>query len=233
MISVNVIASGSKGNCTAFSTGKITILFDAGIGFDRIQQALNFQLPAACFITHEHGDHAKFSTIQELLKRGVDVFMTSGTAQALNLDSSHRLHLIEPVERYDLDEFKFFATATNHDATQPVMFSFGKVSDFNARYIVDTGDIPLQFTPTDYLLVEANFLEKQLLNSQIDSVQRDRIFNNHLSLEKLLHWLKRNSPFHPPKEIHLIHISKRHGDKDFFRQLVQNAVGFKTKVFAY
>ena len=229
---IDVIASGSKGNCTAVYLGKVTILLDAGIGFKSIQRALNFENPAACFITHEHGDHAKISTISELLKRGTEIFMTRGTAEALNLEKSHRLHLIEPVTRYKFENLTWYATPTVHDAAEPVMFNFG-TQNFIARYIVDSGEIPLKLAPADYLLIETNYLENNLADSQIDPAQKERISKNHLSVEKVLHWLKRNCFLERPKEIHLLHISKRHGNADFFRQMVQNLVGKTVKVFAH
>lgn len=235
---INVIASGSKGNCTAVTFGKVTILLDAGIGFDRIQRALNFKNPTAVFITHEHGDHAKLSTIQELLKRGVDVYMTKGTAEALKLKSSHRLHLIEVGVRYQMEDYinksryKFYATRTIHDAAEPVMYSFWDCHNV-VRYIVDSGEIPLQIMPADYLLIEANFLETELQNADIDSTQKERIFKNHLSAEKVLKWLKKDLIITKPREIHLLHISKRHGNGEIFRQMVQAEVGDDVKVFAH
>ena len=229
---IDIIASGSKGNCTAVYLGKVTILLDAGIGFKSIQRALNFENPTACLITHEHGDHAKISTISELLKRGTDVYLTKDTAEALKLENSHRLHLIEVGTRYEIADLKFFATSTFHDAAAPVMFSIG-TPNFIVRYIVDTGEIPLKVAPADYLLIETNYLENNLADSQIDPAQKERISKNHLSIEKVLHWLKRNCFLERPKEIHLIHISKRHGNADFFRQMVQNAVGENVKVFAH
>ena len=232
MIEVKVIASGSGGNCTALICGKVIILLDAGIGFDRIQRALDFQNPTAALITHEHGDHAKISTVQELLKRGVEIFMTRGTAEALKLEKSHRLNLIEPVTRYQLEDLKFYATPTIHDAAAPVMFSIGNAK-FSLRYIVDSGEIPLQLAPTDYLLIETNYLETELLNAKIDATQKERISKNHLSFEKALRWINRNNFLDRFKEIHLMHISKRHGNGEKFRQVIKNLVGADTKVFAH
>lgn len=232
MIDIKVIASGSSGNCTAVNFGKVTILLDAGIGFDRIQRALKFKNPTAALITHEHGDHAKPSTIAELLKRGVDVYMTKGTAEALKLDKSHRLHLIESGTRYELDEIKFYATPTIHDAAEPVMYSIGNAK-FAVRYIVDSGEVPLKVAPADYLLIEANYLTSKLMNSNVDQTQKERISKNHLSVEKVLEWLGHNIFLDRAREIHLIHISKRHGDGEIFRQMVQAAVGDDIKVFAH
>lgn len=56
----------------------------------KIQQALNFKTTDidGVLVSHEHGDHAK--ACKDLIKAGVDLYMTKGTKEALNLDS-HRV----------------------------------------------------------------------------------------------------------------------------------------------
>ena len=234
MIDIKVIASGSKGNCTAATSGTVTILLDAGIAFDKIQRALDFKNPTACFVTHEHGDHANKATIAELLKRGTDIYMTAGTATALNLEPSHRLHLIESKKLYELDDtipIRFYATPAIHDAAEPVSFHFNwqfkKMS-----YIVDTGYLPPFDTVKDYLLIEANHSTADLLNADIDDSQKQRILQNHLSLEKVVRYIEGNNQGNLT-EVHLIHISRRHGNKEQFQQTIQAVVGDKVKVLAH
>ncbi|MBQ7705400.1 MAG: hypothetical protein IJT73_08255 [Selenomonadaceae bacterium] len=234
MIDLNIIASGSKGNCTAATSGTVTILLDAGIAFDRIQRALDFKNPTACFITHEHGDHANKATIAELLKRGTDIYMTAGTANALKLETSHRLHLIESKKLYELDDsipIRFYATPTVHDAAEPVSFHFNWNFE-TLVYIVDTGYLPPFDTVRNYLLIEANHSTADLLNANIDDSQKQRILQNHLSIEKVVKYIEDNNQGNLA-EVHLIHISKRHGDGEQFRQAVQAVVGDKIKVLAH
>lgn len=234
MIDIKVLASGSKGNCTAVTHGKTTILLDAGINFGKLQQALNFENPAAVFITHEHSDHVNKVTLNKLLKRGVDIYMTEGTATALNLEPRHNLKLVQTRKFYDIDEEKtlhFFAFPTAHDALEPVNFTFDLDSD-TVEYTTDTKQLPLFAPIHNYFIVEANYSVDNLLNSNIDERQKERIYNNHLAVEKVLTFLGNNS-CDRLKEVHLIHISKRHGNPEQFKNLVQGVVGDKVKVFAY
>ena len=234
MVNVNVLASGSKGNCTALIFGKVTILLDAGIGFDRLQQALNFENPAACLITHEHGDHVNKNTLNELLTRGVEVYMTKGTANALQLEPSHRLKIIESKIAYDLDNKNhiwFYATPSVHDAAEPVYFTI-HFSTETVSYITDTNYLPTFDTLPRYLIIEANHSTADLINAPIDQRQKQRILNNHLAIEKVLPYIETNLS-NQLTEVHLIHISKRHGDAEKFKQMVQAVVSDKVKAFAH
>jgi|SRR5699024_5362322 len=61
---VNILASGSSGNCIALTAGKTTILIDAGIAKTKIEKRLievgiTPNNIAAIFVTHAHGDHIK------------------------------------------------------------------------------------------------------------------------------------------------------------------------------
>ena len=234
MFGVNVLASGSKGNCTLLSNGDTKILLDAGINFGTLQRALNFENPTAVFLTHEHSDHVNKSTLAELLKRGVEVYMTRGTAEALKLEPRHNLKYIPINSKFQYSGCQIDIAKVPHDAAEPVNFDIWYEYNKDVAYITDTGRVPLATdmpTPS-YLVIEANHDAETLLAADIDEHQKQRILNNHLSIQKLAEYLgKVDKTF--LQEVHLIHISKRHGKGEKFRQIVQNIVGNKIKVFAH
>jgi len=53
---LDVIATGSTGNCYVLTAGKDKLLLDCGVQWKRIQKALKFRTSdvAGCLITHEH-----------------------------------------------------------------------------------------------------------------------------------------------------------------------------------
>ena len=249
---INVIASGSKGNCTAVTFGKVTILLDAGIGFDRIQQAINFENPTAAIITHEHGDHANKRTLAELLKRGVKVYMTEGTVRALQLEPRHNLIqveskskavFIEPPISQGVVRFgegvHFYTSPAVHDAAQPISIEL-YVNSQGIAYIIDNAEPSVVTNNPDYLLIETNHSVEDLLAADIDERQKQRILHNHLSIEKAAEYIDGIGKagdfgirFRLLKEVHLIHISKRHGNAERFKEIVQNVVGGNVKVFVH
>ena len=249
-ITVNVIASGSKGNCTALTIGKAIILLDAGVKFSKIQEALNFENPLAALITHEHGDHANLTTINELLTRGVNVYMSKGTADALKLEPRHNLFIVKPdTETFILEppveslqgetsineQISFKTFSTTHDAAEPLGF---EISPHAAGYFIDTSTLPpiMGRFPQKILLIECNHDEQVLRDADIDPTQKQRILHNHLSVQKVvayINYIVNTIGAAWVREVHLLHMSKRHGDADLFWQMVQEVAGDKVKVFAY
>ena len=221
MIEIKVLASGSRGNCTALRSGSTTILLDAGIMFSTIREALDFKNPAAALITHEHGDHARLSTIRELLNRGVDLFMTAGTAEALHLANHHRLHIFSANNMFSAAGFTCGSIPTAHDAADPVAYLVMDSSGDTVTYFTDSGAIPLNSgNVRTKLIIEANHGEGALQASNISANLKRRIWDNHLSIEQVERFF-RESELPSLKEVHLIHVSKRHGDAAQFQRRVQ------------
>ena len=76
-------ASSSSGNCYAVSDGQTKILLECGVSHKKLQKMVGFSLSdfAACLVTHEHNDHAKCAL--DLIRDGMTVYMSEGTAEAL------------------------------------------------------------------------------------------------------------------------------------------------------
>ncbi|MBE6905334.1 MAG: MBL fold metallo-hydrolase [Ruminococcaceae bacterium] len=68
---IDVIASGSTGNCYLISDGKTKLMLECGIRFKKLQQAVGFTLSSisGCLITHEHKDHSH--SVSDLLRMGI------------------------------------------------------------------------------------------------------------------------------------------------------------------
>jgi len=76
------LASSSHGNAYVVSDGETTLLLECGLTFKELQKRLGYGVAGitACLVSHEHQDHAKAAA--QLLKSGVPVYMSEGTAAA-------------------------------------------------------------------------------------------------------------------------------------------------------
>lgn len=57
MIDIQVLGTGSNGNCYVVKMGRATLMLECGLSFKTIQKKLNHKLTRevdACLITHEH-----------------------------------------------------------------------------------------------------------------------------------------------------------------------------------
>lgn len=131
-MNIEVLGTGSAGNCYKVEIGRATFLLECGLPFKVIQRKLGFKLSDidACLVTHEHMDHAK--AVKDLMKAGVDCYMTKGTAEALGV-IGHRLKAFDT-----WGESKYKTTYVKdlliqpfeavHDVAEPVSF-FIKTKD--------------------------------------------------------------------------------------------------------
>ena len=218
---MKVLASGSKANCYTFCDGTATILIECGLPYLKTLELLNWKLPDAILITHEHGDHARAA--RNFLERGVDVYMTAGTADALKL-KRHNLHIIKPNEPIDICGRKVLPIPVVHDANEPVNFTI----DDEILFVTDAGEVPNVSGNFRQVLIEANYETLTLLGADISTAQKERVRENHLSIKQAKNFLQTLAE---PEEIWLIHLSKRHASGEEFIREVKEATGFKN-VFA-
>lgn len=211
---VEILASGSRGNATAVWTEQAFLLLDCGKPYHWTLAQLNHKLPDAVLVTHEHGDHSKAA--KNFLARGVDMYMTVGTAQALQLEPRHNLHMIRKRKNFKVADVEVTVIGSIHDAAEPVNFILQDACD-RLLLLTDTGGIPDgirgDFTK---ILIEANYSIPALMSAELHPAAKFRIAHNHLSVESVEIFLTK----YPHAEVHLIHISPRHGDEEeFYRRI--------------
>ena len=219
---MKILASGSTGNCYAFCDDKATILIECGLPIQKTLELLNWKLPDAILLTHEHGDHSY--SAKHFLKRGVEMYMTAGTAESLKL-KRHNLHIIKADEKFTVCGHEVLPVKVKHDAAEPVNF----IIDDEILFVTDAGEVPNVSGNFRKIYVEANYEILSLLGADISESQKQRVRENHLSIRQTVNFLKTLST--EPDEIYLIHLSKRHGNGEEFIREVKEATGFKN-VFA-
>ena len=127
MLRVATLASGSSGNCTVVSDGRVHILIDAGISTRRIAQGLKglgieLRHISGVLVTHEHADHV--AALPVLCRQtGAALFTAEETAYELcrkyqGLEDRFRVFL--PGQRFALGEWEVGTFATSHDCACPV-----------------------------------------------------------------------------------------------------------------
>lgn len=211
---IDILASGSSGNCAAIYSGKRIVLIDCGLPAKNITRLLDGRLPNAILITHEHCDHAKAA--EQFLRRGVHIYATNGTIEALDLPPRHNLFDIKAGIFFNIGALNVLPIEAVHDAAEPVNFRLTDSVD-SVAFITDTGEVPELHGHCSAIYIEANYAEDALANSDIDPYQKRRIEQNHLSIEQVETFLK-NYPY--VADVNLIHLSSRHSNSaDFIRRV--------------
>ncbi len=226
MIDIKALASGSSGNCYYVTDGSTPLLLECGISIADIRRGLDYQLSSieGCLITHEHNDHSR--AVKDMMKAGIDCYLSSGTKDILGLDS-HRAITIKNYQVFNIGSWQITPFDVIHDSEEPMGYLL--VSGTNkVLFITDTGSIPspMQFQGLTHVLIECNYspgiIEKNAQEGLIPPSTKRRIESSHLSIEQTVEFLK-SINLDSIEEIWLIHLSNDNSDETMFKRAVQAA----------
>lgn len=226
---IDILASGSSGNCYRVSDGKTSLLLDCGIPIRRIERGLNFQLHTidAVLVTHCHQDHIKAA--KDIAKRGIPIYTSAGTLNACKLLAGYQYRPVQSMEMVQIGTFAVIPFDVEHDAPEPLGFALkSSVTKEKLLYFTDTYYLKYRFPGIHYLMAECNYSLKTM-SKDINPVLRDRIIESHMSLETLLELLQANE-FRELKQVYLLHLSSDNSDAELFKTEVQKAAGVEVYV---
>jgi phosphoribosyl 1,2-cyclic phosphodiesterase len=223
------LASSSLGNCYRISDGKTNLLLEAGIPLQKIKQGLNYKLSEidGCLISHSHTDHCK--AVKDLLKAGIDVYMSRPTSEAIGANNEHRAHVIEAHKQYAIGSFAVRPFETEHDCEGSLGFLIqSQYTKEKLVFITDSYYCRYKFKDLNYIMVEANYaadiLQANVLRGNLPEAQKARLIKSHFSLEHVKDFLKAND-LSKVKEIYLLHLSAGNSDAERFKREVQAVTG--------
>ncbi len=216
------LASSSRGNCYVVSDGETAILLECGISFRRIKKGLGFDLSAirACLVSHEHKDHAK--SVMDLIKSGVEVFASEGTAEALDCA------LITPVEagvQFHVGSLEIMPFRTWHDAEEPLGFLiYSRVDGERLVFATDTVNLGHTFPGVNLLALEANY-DKDILSrcEKMPEKVRYRVTNSHMEIGTLCQYLE-TLDLSACRTLYLLHLSNAASNEENFIERVRRVV---------
>lgn len=216
------LASSSRGNCYVVNDGQTAILLECGISFRRIKKGLGFDLSTiqACLVSHEHKDHAK--SVMDLIKSGVEVFASEGTAEALDCA------LITPVEagaQFRVGSLEIMPFRTWHDAREPLGFLiYSRRDGERLAFATDTVNLGHTFPGVNLLALEANYDASILARCErMPEKVRKRVVNSHMEINTLCQYL-RTLDLSACRTLYLLHLSNAASSEGHFVGRVQQVV---------
>ena len=216
------LASSSSGNAYVVTDRDTRILLECGVSHKKLQKLSGFSLSEfqACLVSHEHKDHAK--AVTDLISRGMAVYMSPGTAEALETDA---VNLIEHMEQFNVGSLDIVPFTTFHDAAEPLGFLIkSRVDGDVLAFATDTVNLRYKFPGLNILAIEANY-DKHILErcEKMPEKVRYRITNSHMEIDTLCDYL-RSLDLSQCREIHLLHLSDATSHEGHFMNKVARAV---------
>lgn len=236
---IKVIASGSAGNCYLItdSLGN-KLLLECGITFSRLLKSVGFDLKSiqGCLVTHEHKDHSK--AILDLLKYGVQVYCSEGTARACGVLGHHNLVICEHKQPITVaNRLEVWPLNAEHDAAEPLMFvlqNYG--TGEKLLFATDTYYIRYKFPAgLTHVMIECNYdmdiLNENIHEGLVDMGRRSRILRSHMNIDTCREFFKANAPFFKGlRKILLIHLSNDNSNVADFIADIEKITGVPVDV---
>lgn len=221
------LASSSQGNAYIVSDDCTHILLECGVSHKKLQQLCGFRITAldGCIVSHEHKDHCK--CVEKILSSGVPVYLSQGTARALELPEK-LLDLATEMEsgkQFTIGSLDVLPFSTFHDAQEPLGFVMqSRVDGDILAFATDTVNLPYNFPGVNLLAVEANFQQDVLDRCErMPEKTRHRVSNTHMEIDKLCDCLRRMD-LSRCREIYLLHLSAATSHEGQFVNKVRRAV---------
>ena len=233
---ISPLASSSLGNSYMLQDGKTSILIDCGIPIKEIKVRTDYYAPAyldGCIVTHSHKDHSK--SVKDLLKSGVNCYLSKYTIEELGLSNHHRLHTFKLDDenffdnrQFKIGTFDILPLAMNHDVPCAGFLIYSNVTHEKLLFATDTYYIRHKVDGLDYIMIEANYdyniLQERINNGDVNMAAKDRLLKSHMSIDTTIEYLK-STDLRNVKRIYLMHLSGGSANAKEFKERVQRATG--------
>ena len=242
MVSLTVLASGSRGNCSVLASSRTRILVDAGVSCREIghrmsltgDHALNL---SAVIISHEHSDHvAGLYVLARKLK--IPVFMTGATYHAWQRWARQksdgvrpelgRLEKFESGRSFTIGDIAVAPFTIPHDAADPVGFTF-RAEGVKIGVVTDLGYMPASVADNlrgcDGLVIESNHDVEMLRGGPYPWVVKQRVMSRvgHMSNEALAQYFAGDYDGSAAFLV-LAHLSEQNNHPDLARRAAEQAL---------
>ena len=242
MVSLTVLASGSRGNCSVLASSRTRILVDAGVSCREIgrrmtlsgDHALNL---SAVIISHEHSDHvAGLYVLARKLK--IPVFMTGATYHAWQrwarqknegiLPELARLETFESGRSFTIGDITVAPFTIPHDAADPVGFTF-RAEGVKIGIVTDLGYMPASVADNlrgcDGLVIESNHDVEMLRGGPYPWVVKQRVMSRvgHMSNDALAQYFAGDYDGGAAFLV-LAHLSEQNNHPDLARHAAERAL---------
>lgn len=221
---IEIIASGSKGNCYIIEDSETTIMIEAGISpkeFRKISETKISDIDY-CISSHIHQDHSKY--IQQFMDKAIDFWVNDNMH---GLFSGHRLHCYHALEEFSLGTFKIFPFPVNHDVPN-YGFIIRSENGEKVVFATDTYYLDYNFVDVDYYMIESSYeasiLRANLDNGMVVPEYAERLKKSHFELENLKEFFRKTCT-KKTKQIYLLHLSEQNSDATLFADEIKKITG--------
>lgn len=229
-MTIDVLGSGSSGNCYLLNAANETLIIEAGIRFADIKKALNFSFAnvVGVVVSHRHGDHAK--SVGDFLNFGINVY---SNADVCSLFKSHFVHQIDHLKAVKIGGFKVVALDALHDVPcSSFVIQHNEMGKL--LFMTDSVSFDYSIKNLDHVMIEANY-EDHILEDNIQkgiepASMRGRLLQSHCELHNAINVVKAQQCIGNIQSLVLVHLSSRNSDAEQFKTKTEKETGIPTTI---
>lgn len=235
---VNILASGSQGNCIALQSNQTTILVDVGIAKTKVEKRLldvgiRPDSIRAILITHAHSDHVKGLPLANKYK--IPVYAAEGEWKSIKGVDDVLQRPIKASSDINIDDWYIESFKTHHDAFSPLGYVISDYEGNKCSVCLDTGHVDKEMIETmgfsNIYIIEANHEVNMVEVSDYPPSVKARIVSHigHLSNSQTAEALS-ELVMGVGEQIYLTHLSSKNNMPALAEMTVKRALarkGFK------
>lgn len=213
---LQVLGSSSSGNCYLLHNEKECLIIEAGINVLDVKKALDFEIGTivGCIVSHKHGDHA--GKVMQFAQNGINVYAHESVIEG---KKHFNLSEIKAGKTYMFGGFRVMPFELKHDV--PCLgFYISHEETGIFCFLTDTDEVGYEFKGLNNVMVECNYDSELIDNNNTNYLLRDRVINNHLSINKCMQFLSMND-LSNVNNIVLLHASDFNSDTASFKSKVE------------
>lgn len=231
--------SGSSGNSCYLGTPDGGILIDAGVRDDTVETMLRsngirMERVKGILLTHDHNDHVKYAYKLLRNNKHIKLFCTNRVLNGMlrhhnvsNRIKDYHIPIFKEIP-FKIGEFEATAFEVPHDGTDNMGFSIS-FAGRNFVLATDMGEVSARahhyISQANYLVVEANYDKRMLLNGRYPEYLKARIVTERGHMDNVETAKLLMDVIHPAlSHIFLCHLSKENNTPEKAESVVREAL---------
>ena len=229
-MTIEALASGSKGNAYMVSDGETRVLIECGVPIGKLRQLTGFKLSKmqGVLVSHRHEDHCR--ALLGCISAGVDAYAPQDVFDHKGARGS-RCRPAEPLKPFRVGTFSALPFECHHDCECYGYLLHSMATGERLWYFTDTYMVTERFEGVTHIMAECNYsaaaLDESVSMGWFPAELKERVARTHMSIDNLLKLLAAND-LSQVKEIHLIHMSESNSRAESFKAAVESQTGKPT-----
>lgn len=191
-MSIEVLASGSSGNCYILTDREGNqLLLECGIKFDKIMPHIDFERMHSVLVTHHHSDH--FLCADKFKELDINVWSPENVEDRNILISNSSWEIMAVRLYHNIECLGYIIRSIKENK--------------RLLFMTDTTIFPtIADKPFDCMMLECNYNYDKVIENAREGKLKNDGYKNHMALEDLVQWLRVREC--KPKHLMAIHLSQ-------------------------